>query len=296
MKNKQAFMVLFVLALFFCNRALGAESVDSCRMCVLYKYNIATQDRSHKAVTDSVLGVLEIGDNICKYGDLTRYAKKKGTFPEAMGKQPVDVYDSRINAHTFVYQQYPEEGTMTVREFLHPSFFAYQEEALNNWSLEKGDTTVLGYKCKKARLAYGGREWTAWYAPDLPISGGPWKLYGLPGLVLKAEDASGTHRFIAYSLFKVNAQAITYDGDPSDKATSRDKFISFRNRIKLDERYIRTPYYHDAGSAQFMTHPREWSEEHNVGLYVSGVYYPVRYINDNSMEFTYNYFQPLETE
>lgn len=45
-----------------------------------------------------------------------------------------------------------------------------------------------------------------------------------------------------------------------------------------------------------MTHPREWSEEHNVGLYVSGVYYPVRYINDNSMEFTYNYFQPLETE
>lgn len=128
MKNKQAFMVLFVLVLFFCNRALGAEPVDSCRMCVLYKYNIATQDRSHKAVTDSVLSVLEIGDNVCKYGDLTRYAKKKGTFPEAMGKQPVDAYDSRINAHTFVYQQYPEEGTMTVREFLHPSFLSIKRK------------------------------------------------------------------------------------------------------------------------------------------------------------------------
>lgn len=38
--------------------------------------------------------------------------------------------------------------------------------------------------------------------PDLPISSGPWKFYGFPGLVLKAEDTTGTHRFEAYSLLE----------------------------------------------------------------------------------------------
>lgn len=38
--------------------------------------------------------------------------------------------------------------------------------------------------------------------PDLPISSGPWKFYGFPGLILKAEDTTGTHRFEAYSLLE----------------------------------------------------------------------------------------------
>lgn len=65
------------------------------------------------------------------------------------------------------------------------------------------DKKVMGYKCRKARLKYEGREWIAWYPPpDLPISSGPWKFYGFPGLVLKAEDTTGTHRFEAYSLLE----------------------------------------------------------------------------------------------
>lgn len=38
--------------------------------------------------------------------------------------------------------------------------------------------------------------------PDLHISSGPWKFYGFSGLILKAEDTTGTHRFEAYSLLK----------------------------------------------------------------------------------------------
>lgn len=38
--------------------------------------------------------------------------------------------------------------------------------------------------------------------PDLPISSSPWKFYGFPGLILKAEDTTGTHRFEAYSLLE----------------------------------------------------------------------------------------------
>lgn len=46
---------------------------------------------------------------------------------------------------------------------------------------------VLGYECVMAESDYHGRRWRAWFSPDLPLPFGPWKLHGLPGLILKAE-------------------------------------------------------------------------------------------------------------
>ena len=55
---------------------------------------------------------------------------------------------------------------------------------------EIGDTTkiVLGYECIKATTNYHGREWTVWFSPEIPIQDGPWKLRGLPGLILEARS------------------------------------------------------------------------------------------------------------
>lgn len=55
--------------------------------------------------------------------------------------------------------------------------------------------TISGYTCYKAIGNFGGREWTAWFAPDTPIPYGPWKLYGLPGLVIQAQEADGCYKF-----------------------------------------------------------------------------------------------------
>ena len=67
---------------------------------------------------------------------------------------------------------------------------------------EIGDTTkiVLGYECIKATTNYHGREWTVWFAPEIPIQDGPWKLRGLPGLILEATELKGHHSFVAYGI------------------------------------------------------------------------------------------------
>ena len=69
-----------------------------------------------------------------------------------------------------------------------------------DWEFLPGDKTVLGYKCRKARCSFRGREWTAWYSTDIKIPYGPFILRGLPGLILMASDSSGAHTFEAIGI------------------------------------------------------------------------------------------------
>lgn len=76
--------------------------------------------------------------------------------------------------------------------------FMYEEQ-ITQWSWEIGDSTkiVLGYECINAVTHYHGRKWTAWFSPEIPVQNGPWKLGGLPGLILEAQAEGGQYSFIA---------------------------------------------------------------------------------------------------
>ena len=50
---------------------------------------------------------------------------------------------------------------------------------------------ICGHSCKLATTTWRGREWKAWFAPDINVSAGPWKFHGLPGLILEMDDTTG---------------------------------------------------------------------------------------------------------
>lgn len=71
------------------------------------------------------------------------------------------------------------------------------------WTYVLEDTaTVMGYHCHAAKCTYGGREWKVYYTNDIPLPYGPWKLNGVKGLVLKAEDSEHNFVFEAEGLRK----------------------------------------------------------------------------------------------
>jgi Protein of unknown function (Porph_ging). len=63
------------------------------------------------------------------------------------------------------------------------------------WTLLSERKDIQGYLCQKAMAAFKGRKWTAWYTTEIPISDGPWKLSGLPGLILDAVDSDSLFHF-----------------------------------------------------------------------------------------------------
>ncbi|WP_077416788.1 GLPGLI family protein [Chryseobacterium sp. JV274] len=73
--------------------------------------------------------------------------------------------------------------------------YMVQDARKQEWKIYSDKAEIGGFKVQKAIGDFAGRKWTAWFTTDLPIQDGPYKFHGLPGLIVKLEDASHTHSF-----------------------------------------------------------------------------------------------------
>ena len=78
------------------------------------------------------------------------------------------------------------------------------------WTVTDSVANVLDYQCVMAISDFRGRRWIAWFAPELPISNGPWKLGGLPGLILKAEDSKGHYSYEAIEVADAKGEYVEF--------------------------------------------------------------------------------------
>ena len=92
------------------------------------------------------------------------------------------------------------------------------------WKLSKNTKKIQNVECFSAQAEYRGRVWTAWYAPSIPVPSGPWKLYGLPGMILEAEDLGGFIKFECVSITIPRPQLDIVIEIP--KVTNNDKSIT----------------------------------------------------------------------
>lgn len=106
--------------------------------------------------------------------------KALGT-PEYAKKYPLSTGDNNI-----IYCYHKDGIFKTYARVFGTHYLITENITIPEWTLCEDTTSILGMECKKATTNFRGRYWEVWYTEDIPISQGPWKLCGLPGMILKA--------------------------------------------------------------------------------------------------------------
>ncbi len=103
-----------------------------------------------------------------------------------------------------------------------------QEWSINTDSVE----TIMGMECNLATTKFRGREWKVWFTEEIPVSLGPWKLGGLPGLILKADADDDFIKFTAVSIRTKGLSPVTFYNWAGSKyyKMDRSKFLKYKNR------------------------------------------------------------------
>lgn len=117
---------------------------------------------------------------------------------------------AKTSLHAYLYKNYPK-GKVTVADHFASLDGQYEEDyAPQKWTMIDSTKQVLGYTCQKAECDFRGRHYVVWFTPDIPISDGPWKFNGLPGLILEAYDSKNYFHFIADGIRQHGTLPVTF--------------------------------------------------------------------------------------
>ncbi|MGC4127984.1 MAG: GLPGLI family protein [Bergeyella sp.] len=116
-----------------------------------------------------------------------------------------------------------EEQNIVFKDRIGRDNYTYTETQPFSWKILPETVTIGEYKTQKAETEYGGRKWTAWFTMDLLYQDGPYKFFGLPGLIVKIQDEKGDYSFDLMQVKKLE-EIPTLQQRGQDIKISKDKF------------------------------------------------------------------------
>jgi GLPGLI family protein len=182
---------------------------------------------------------LNIGHNITKYHSYTKFkrdsilqeAEKKG------GKPPLELKGVLMtNCSDLIIYRSRETDSVIVFTTLVGDKFYFDDSYKQVWQILPDTVNILGYSCQKAKTTFRGRQYIVYFNNSIPISSGPWKFTGLPGLILKATDTNGFFGFEATSI------AYNKKGIVNPMAEKKNYLFTTRKRfMEQEELYFQNP-------------------------------------------------------
>lgn len=209
--------------------------IDSTNIRIQYR-QLAVNDTSNSENKKEEIMLLQVGNNVSKYANFHRFLADSlyGVLVEKKTAQSVahnKVFPLKTGTSSIkIFKNYPT-GKITTIDRVPFDAYTFEEDMQSpNWVLKPDTLTVCGYLCYKAKTKLFGRNYTAWYAPEIAISDGPWKLFGLPGLILKAEDDKKEYQFECIAIEKTTWGDTIYGLSYSSIKTTKKKFLDLQKK------------------------------------------------------------------
>jgi GLPGLI family protein len=222
----------------------------------VHYYKTMQQDtiRKNKIETDSM--ILRIGNDVSQFysyhtffydsiwNDPSGRKKAEELSLEAFRSQDFSKKPGVRTTHNYIYKNYPQNKKMSITTNRLVAGFIYEDDyKQQEWTILDSTKQILNHKCKLAVCQFRGREWFAWYTQDILFGDGPWKLNGLPGLILEAYDKSRSYFYLASQIIEKDLEPIYFynfyekEFIPTDRTTylgAKYDFISGVDPDKID--------------------------------------------------------------
>lgn len=115
--------------------------------------------------------------------------KNKTDFLRIMAKIP----ETKFNY--VIYKGIPKSKMTFIHKIFKDEFKYVTLKDQFDWKVHPESKRYKNFKVQKATTKFAGRVYTAWFTSEIPISDGPYKFNGLPGLILKIRDKKGHYTF-----------------------------------------------------------------------------------------------------
>lgn len=193
----------FFYSTAYCQTGVSESCIGKLYYSFSHKYDSSVNSDSRFKETV----VLSYGKNISVYQSLDRLISEKKdaqqkseTLPNGISRSSLSAFGSMDN-----YYYLPQKKEIQrIRSFgVPPLLYSMLDKNISiNWKIEPEIKQIGNYSCQKASTNFRGRNWTAWFCNDIPFGYGPWKLVGLPGLILEAYDQNHEVEFLYKNIEK----------------------------------------------------------------------------------------------
>ena len=234
---KKSFLTMMALALTIAAQA-QVETVDTAQFVAVYDYECRTQNDEAAPVTDRMQVVVQAGRTVTKSMPYSAYSE----YDDESEPDVAAGFQEALMHMPTVWTGLPT-GQTTVREFIFPhEYEGYEPTPDLAWTLTYDTLTVSGYLCQQATATFRGVEWHVWYTEEIPSSAGPWRLRGLPGLIVKAE--SEAHTFCLVEVRQEASPITAPEQNPEVHRMKYAKLLKHKNEIYGNREYAKNPSYY----------------------------------------------------
>lgn len=200
-----------VVCVVFLSLSVGmnAQTIEKSYMDFLYRMSFK-RDTTQQIYTDDLM-TLRIGKTSSLFFSNTSYMIDSLLTSSNGESMQWDIisngsrkYGKRIVSYTVLKNT--QKGKIEFTDNVGGDHYKYMEEIPRfQWKIATDKKKIGGFQCQKAACTFRGRRYEAWFTTDLPISNGPWKFHGLPGLILEVYDTDKEYLFMYVGHKKSNS-------------------------------------------------------------------------------------------
>jgi len=158
-------------------------------------------------------------------------------------------------------------GNLKISHRSDETVFCYEEMKTDlGWVILNEKKTIENYNCQRAVLTFRGRKYEAWFTIEIPISLGPFKFHGLPGLILEINDEKMHYRYKCIGVEKLPDNKLISIRNWDCNNTTREELNEFFNQKHKNP----SNYYNSQGvtffikqNGKIVSNPKNYSLPYN---------------------------------